>query len=118
MPSVITNIWGILKKRSALSSSLCLVVRVSKITSDTEVTTLVTNKTKVKSPCRVIISFILKTLKINNGSPGLKTLNSAGTAIKSENKGMKIHVLLRKNKILIPEKKVNPRTKKNIPAIR
>jgi hypothetical protein len=35
---------------------------------------------------------------LTSASPGVKTLNNAGTAIKRENSGMKIKVLLRKNR--------------------
>jgi hypothetical protein len=42
-------------------------------------------------------------LKSTNGSPGVTTLNKAGMAMKSENRGMNIHVRFKKNPMLILE---------------
>jgi hypothetical protein len=85
---------------------------------DTEVITLKINRPAADRPCLVITTFRLNTPQIKIGSPGLKKLNTAGMAMKRENKGMKIQVLLRKNHRLIPEKKVNAKTDRYITAIR
>jgi hypothetical protein len=55
------------------------------------------------------MSFTANILKIIKVSPGLKTLNNAGSAIKSENKGMNTQVLFKKNKRPIREKRTKIR---------
>jgi hypothetical protein len=117
MPKVITKICGIWKIRNTLSNSLCLVVRESKMAMDTEVITLKINRPAADKPCFVMTNFRLNRPQIKTGSPGLKKLNRAGMAMKSENRGMKIHVLLRKNHRLIPDKEVKAKTERYIDAI-
>jgi hypothetical protein len=53
-----------------------------------------------------MINLRLAILKAIRASPGLKTLNKAGIAIKSANKGINIQVLFKKNPKLILERYV------------
>ena len=99
MPRVMTNTCGIPKIRKTLNSVKCLVVMLNKTANDTDVITRATNNDAPDRPWRVIISFKPITLKINITSPGVKTLNIAGIAIKSENIGINIHVLFKKKPI-------------------
>ena len=85
------------------SSSKCLVVKLSSTAKDTQVTTRVTNNIAPYNPWLVITSFAPNILKTASVSPGVKILNKAGMAMKSENKGMNIHVLFKKKPKLIPE---------------
>lgn len=98
--------------RNTLSNSVCLVVRLNKITKDTDVTTRITNIIAPNRPGLVIINFIPKTLKLNSASPGVKALNNAGMAIKREKIGINIQVLFKKNPRGILEKYVSKRQNK------
>ncbi len=53
-----------------------------------------------------MINLKLAILKVTSASPGVKILNKAGIAIKSENNGMNIQVRFKKNPKLILERYV------------
>ena len=74
--------------------------------------TRTTNNIAPEKPGWVIINFIPNSLKSNSFSPGLKVENNAGTAINTENMGIKNQVLFRKNLKRILEKEVNNRQNK------
>ena len=61
------------------------------------------NITALAMPCFVITRVKEDILKVNNGSPGLKMLNNAGSAIQRENTGINNQVRFKKNKISIEE---------------
>jgi hypothetical protein len=107
MPSVVTKTCGILKIRNTLSSSVCLVVKPSSMTKDTQALTRVTNNSAPNKPGRVIINFIPANLKLKRGSPGVTPENNAGMAIKREKMGINTQVLIKKNLKLILEKDAN-----------
>ena len=70
---------------------------------DTEVTTRARNNPAPDNPWRVMTRLNPAILKTASDSPGVKMLNIAGIATKSENSGTNTHVRFKKNPKLIRE---------------
>jgi len=98
-----TKTWGTLKILRTFSKVKCRVVKLSSTTKDTEVITRATNNIAPSKPWRVTVKSTPNIFQLPKTWPGEKTLKIAGTAIKRENKGMNIQVLLRKKPSLIDE---------------
>src|SRR4030042_911587 len=82
--------------RKTLSNSKCFVVILKRTTKDTAVVTRTTNNCAPNKPCLVMMILNPPSFMLSSASPGVKTLNNAGTAIKRENSGMNIKDRLRK----------------------
>ena len=85
------------------------MVRVKSTHSDTEVRTRKKKITALPAPCLVIMSLRPNILKIATGSPGLKKLNKAGTAINNEKSGIKNQVRSKKKPRFMEDNKASKR---------